>query len=287
MKDKADFLRELEALAPDLAEPEHLWEAFRQAAPASTQGGVPDPRDARDRFADVRRALVETPPPTGSLAVAWVMELRLIPLRTVSIALLTTAAMIALTVFAPPLRLPGHPLAWSGLLAPSVGFLWGLSLARQARGPWADWEAMAPLGPGPRTLATLSLVTFVALFVSALLALFETHVRGMATMGILSWVGPFALGSTLTIVLDHRWGAQVALLAGGLLWGVPLMLGAALSPTTPRLAAWLLWYSALPRAGAGATPDLVCLVLAIGLAATLAGRPQPTSRGPLRRWTWN
>jgi hypothetical protein len=145
-------------------------------------------------------------------------------------ALLLLGMLIAIVMaFIEPL-IPGlGELTWWGILAPWAGFLAVPLLARTSdEGPWAEWEAAAPLDS---SVATIILWFTVLLGVSMVMLPVSWASAGSITLGShlgLIWLGPYALTSLVTILLARRTGMVWAVLISAVFWGVQLVAGATL-----------------------------------------------------------
>lgn len=214
MREKRNFVEQVRRLAPDIEAPDHLWDALGSSSPTS------GPNDAQRR-AEVLAALLAQPQPASPMAAAIWREFALLPLSSLVLAAVLSLAMVGVELLAPPLVVRGHVLVWMGLAAPWLGMLWGLTVAPARKGPWADWQAIAPLRFELRMTVRLGTLALVSLLVAALLRV------GAGAPGtlVLSWLGPFMLGAVLMVALAWRWGAAAALAASALAWGIPVSFG--------------------------------------------------------------
>lgn len=219
MRNRDGFRDELAALDPALSSlADTLWEGLGEGS-----GG-------RERRLQRRvwRRLLASRSTLGVALALWGASWRMLLGRKA--ALLCVGMLSAIVVGLSEPLIPGHgALTWWGLLAPWTGFLALPLLARPAEpGPWADWEAAAPVDP---VVATTVLWFTVLLGVGGLILPVSWMVTGSISLGShlgLIWLGPYALTSLATVLLAPRTGVLWAMVIPGAFWSMQLVAGAVL-----------------------------------------------------------
>ena|GEM_PF-5443371 len=261
MKDHDGFIREVGRLAPDLTRAERLWEALRAGDPA------PEADAARsERGRAILASLLTSPQDRTPLWEALRWEIRLLAGSSMAVTGALTVILVLFVTAGPQNWLHGQALAWVALGSPWLGMLWGLTVTPARRGAWADWQAMAPLSWEVRLISRLALLGLVSLAMASIIA--SAGIRGIgAGVVILSWIGPFGLGSVAMVALTWRFGVSTALLvsAGG--WAL-LMMGEVGSTAHSTAANEALGMPGPVLASVEGT----MLAVALGLALWLARR---------------